>query len=198
MRVVAVTDFAALGYKVLLAMGIEVQGRPAEEVGSELAQLAEVFAVHLVTGARDWRSSWCCTTWRNWRAFCCGDRQDPRHTHAVRRDSRRHHQIRLRLGADRMKNPLPTLDALDRRIVEILTVDARVSNRQIAAQLGVTEGTIRGRINRLEEGGAIRLTAVTNVQFVGSPKTVLIGIQAHHGELGRCARRSRRCRRSVA
>ena len=29
MRVVAVTDFAALGYKVLLAVGIEVQGRPA-------------------------------------------------------------------------------------------------------------------------------------------------------------------------
>jgi Lrp/AsnC family transcriptional regulator for asnA, asnC and gidA len=52
-RVVAVTDFAALGYKVLLAVGIEVQGRAAEEVGRELAQLPEVFAVHLVTGARD-------------------------------------------------------------------------------------------------------------------------------------------------
>ena len=53
MRVVAVTDFAALGYKVLLAIGIEVQGRAAEEVAQELAALAEVFAVHLVTGARD-------------------------------------------------------------------------------------------------------------------------------------------------
>jgi Lrp/AsnC family transcriptional regulator, leucine-responsive regulatory protein len=53
MRVVAVTDFAALGYKVLLAVGIEVQGRPAEEVAQELAALDEVFAVHLVTGARD-------------------------------------------------------------------------------------------------------------------------------------------------
>jgi len=52
-RVVAVTDFAALGYKVLLAVGIEVQGRPAEEVARELAALKEVFAVHLVTGARD-------------------------------------------------------------------------------------------------------------------------------------------------
>lgn len=82
-----------------------------------------------------------------------------------------------------MKAVLPTLDALDRRIVDLLTVDARVSNRQIAAQLGVTEGTIRGRINRLEEGGAIRLTAVTNVAFAGSPKVVLIGIQAQHGEL---------------
>lgn len=53
MRVVAVTDFAALGYKVLLAVGIEVQGRPAQEVAAELAALDEVFAVHLVTGARD-------------------------------------------------------------------------------------------------------------------------------------------------
>jgi Lrp/AsnC family transcriptional regulator, leucine-responsive regulatory protein len=53
MRVVAVTDFAALGYHVLLAVGIEVQGRAAEEVAQELAALEEVFAVHLVTGARD-------------------------------------------------------------------------------------------------------------------------------------------------
>jgi Lrp/AsnC family transcriptional regulator for asnA, asnC and gidA len=53
MRVVAVTDFSALGYKVLLAIGIEVQGRPAEEVAKDLAALEEVFAVHLVTGARD-------------------------------------------------------------------------------------------------------------------------------------------------
>ena len=52
-RVVAVTDFAALGYKVLLAVGIEVQGRAAEDVARDLAALEEVFAVHLVTGARD-------------------------------------------------------------------------------------------------------------------------------------------------
>ena len=82
-----------------------------------------------------------------------------------------------------MKTPLPGLDQLDRRIVDVLTVDARVSNRRIAAQLGVTEGTIRGRIKRLEEGGAIRLTAVTNLAFAGSPRLVLIGIQAQHGEL---------------
>jgi Lrp/AsnC family transcriptional regulator, regulator for asnA, asnC and gidA len=82
-----------------------------------------------------------------------------------------------------MKNTPALLDALDRRIVDLLTVDARVSNRQIAAQLGVTEGTVRGRINRLEQSGAIRLTAVTNVAFAGSPRVVLIGIRAQHGEL---------------
>jgi Lrp/AsnC family transcriptional regulator, leucine-responsive regulatory protein len=53
MRVVAVTDFAALGYKVLLAIGVEVAGRPAEKVARELAKLPGTFAVHLTTGARE-------------------------------------------------------------------------------------------------------------------------------------------------
>jgi DNA-binding Lrp family transcriptional regulator len=75
------------------------------------------------------------------------------------------------------------IDELDRRIIDLLTVDARVSNRQIAARLGVTEGTIRGRIRRLEEGGSIRLTAITNIEYFGSAKVVLIGIQAQHSEL---------------
>jgi Lrp/AsnC family transcriptional regulator for asnA, asnC and gidA len=52
MKVVAVTDFAAIGYKVLLAVGVQVQGRPAEHVAQDLAKLPEVFSVHVVTGAR--------------------------------------------------------------------------------------------------------------------------------------------------
>ena len=51
MRVVAVSDFAALGCKVLLAIGVQVQGRPAPEVAHELAALPQVFVAHLVTGA---------------------------------------------------------------------------------------------------------------------------------------------------
>jgi len=75
------------------------------------------------------------------------------------------------------------LDDLDRRIIDLLTRDARVSNRQVATQLGVTEGTIRGRIRRLEKENCIRLTAVTNVAYLGAPKVVLIGIQVEHAEL---------------
>ena len=52
-RVVAVSDFSTLGYEILLAIGIEVQGRSAEDVAHDLAALPEIFAVHLVTGARD-------------------------------------------------------------------------------------------------------------------------------------------------
>lgn len=75
------------------------------------------------------------------------------------------------------------LDELDHRIVDLLAHDARVSNRQIAEQLGVTEGTIRGRVKRLEEENSIRFTAVSNVAFAGAPKVVLIGVHATHGAL---------------
>lgn len=53
LRIVAATDFAAYGYDVLLAIGVEVHGRPTEAVAHDLAMLPEVFAVHLVTGARE-------------------------------------------------------------------------------------------------------------------------------------------------
>lgn len=55
------------------------------------------------------------------------------------------------------------LDAVDRAIVERLAPDARISNRQIADDLGVTEGTVRARIKRMEEERQIRITAVTNI-----------------------------------
>ena len=53
LRVVAVSDFSAHGYNVLMEVAIEVDGRPASEVATELAEFPEVFAAHLVTGRYD-------------------------------------------------------------------------------------------------------------------------------------------------
>ena len=53
MRVVAVTDFAAAGFDVLLAIGVEVESRNAEAVGHDLAALPDVFSVNLTTGTHD-------------------------------------------------------------------------------------------------------------------------------------------------
>jgi Lrp/AsnC family transcriptional regulator for asnA, asnC and gidA len=55
------------------------------------------------------------------------------------------------------------LDALDKSIVARLSSDARISNGHIATELGVTEGTVRARIKRMEQEKLIRLTAVTNI-----------------------------------
>ena len=55
------------------------------------------------------------------------------------------------------------LDKSDLAIVERLSQDARVSNREIAEELGVSEGTVRARVKRMEEEKLIRITAVTNI-----------------------------------
>lgn len=53
MKVVAVADFAAHGYNMLIATGVKVLGRPVAEVARELAALPEVFSLHLMNGNYD-------------------------------------------------------------------------------------------------------------------------------------------------
>lgn len=53
LRVVAVSDFTAHGFNVLLRISVSVDGRRASDVAHELAALPEVVAAHLVTGGYD-------------------------------------------------------------------------------------------------------------------------------------------------
>ncbi|MEG1452338.1 Lrp/AsnC family transcriptional regulator [Brevundimonas sp.] len=73
----------------------------------------------------------------------------------------------------------PALDELDHRIIETFSRDARVSNRQVASELGVTEGTIRTRLRRLQNSRMIQFTVVTDYRMAGSPNLVLMGIKAN-------------------
>ncbi len=72
----------------------------------------------------------------------------------------------------------PQLDALDTQLVDMLGRDARVSNRRIAAELGVTEGTVRGRIKRLQQDGLIAFTAITGFQIEQRARLAFINVQA--------------------
>jgi len=53
LRVVAVTDFQAAGYELMLAVGIQVEGRTPLEVARELAEIPEVFSINVVIGTCD-------------------------------------------------------------------------------------------------------------------------------------------------
>lgn len=53
LRVVAVSDFSAHGFNVLLRISVSVDGRPASDVAGDLVALPEVVAAHIVTGAYD-------------------------------------------------------------------------------------------------------------------------------------------------
>lgn len=83
----------------------------------------------------------------------------------------------------------PQLDDLDRQLIDILARDARVSNRKIALDLGVTEGTVRGRIKRLQQERLISFTAITDFGMDSSSKLAFVGVQADVEDVREVARK---------
>ncbi len=53
-------------------------------------------------------------------------------------------------------SPLATLDAIDRRILAMLAKDARISQRRLSRELGMSAPAVGERIARLERAGVIR------------------------------------------
>ena len=69
------------------------------------------------------------------------------------------------------------LDDTDERIIELLRADGRIPFRAMAAELNLTEATIRSRVRRLEESNAMRVVAVTDFQAAGYELMLAVGIQ---------------------
>ena len=72
-----------------------------------------------------------------------------------------------------------SVDRLDREIIEALQEDGRVSFRHIAAQVGVSEATIRNRYARLCEGNVLQVTGVTNPLGLGFDAQAMLGIKTN-------------------
>ena len=75
------------------------------------------------------------------------------------------------------------IDEMDRQLIEMLSQDARMSNRKIALALNVTEGTVRGRIKRLQQEKLMSFTAITSFDLGKANKLAFIGVQADIGNL---------------
>ena len=69
------------------------------------------------------------------------------------------------------------VDEIDRQIIHILQEDGRTSNVDVARQIGVTEGTIRKRLERLLESDIIRVTALLDPPKIGYTIHTIIGLK---------------------
>lgn len=73
------------------------------------------------------------------------------------------------------------IDKIDKKILEFLSEDARISNREIASAMELTEGTVRGRIKRLQSENIIRIMAIADVRVqtgYDNPMMAYLGIHA--------------------
>ena len=74
------------------------------------------------------------------------------------------------------------LDDVDRQIIDHLSKDARLSNREIADALGLVEGTVRGRIKRLQAENIIKIMAIADTRVMtghANPMMAYLGIHAN-------------------
>jgi Lrp/AsnC family transcriptional regulator for asnA, asnC and gidA len=69
------------------------------------------------------------------------------------------------------------LDALDRRLVAALQGDGRRAFADVAAELGVSEGTIRQHYRRLVSSGILQVVAVADPFKVGYGTMTMIGVK---------------------
>lgn len=75
------------------------------------------------------------------------------------------------------------LDDLDRSILELLTLDARASNRELARKLDVSEGTVRNRLRKLLEKRQFQIIAYPNPNLTDDHWRGFIGVKVALGRL---------------
>jgi len=75
------------------------------------------------------------------------------------------------------------MDELDRKIIGILQQDGRASNASMARGIGVSEGTIRRRLKRLIDSGAIQVLAFPEPSKLGLMTEAIVGVQVYPGKI---------------
>jgi len=78
-----------------------------------------------------------------------------------------------------------TLDRLDRRILDELQSDARISNQELAARVGLSPAPCWRRLKRLEKEGLIAgYATLLDAPAIGLPITAyaMVSLENHHPE----------------
>jgi DNA-binding Lrp family transcriptional regulator len=199
MHVVALTDMQRLGFPFFAFVMITVAGRPILAVAAEIAAVPQTIFVNVHCGRFD---VICGVLARDQAEFgeVIGEAIPKIKGVATVRcelavDVPRFDSAWAALGAggDLGKQPRPAVppeavDELDLRIIGALQRDARISNRSVAAELDVSEGTVRGRLRRMEEDNLIRIRAVSDIEAFGLSAAAVVGVHVADGRIAATAK----------
>jgi DNA-binding Lrp family transcriptional regulator len=191
LRVTAVTDIRLFGHSQQVFALIDVAGRSAYHVAHDLARIPETMSVTVCTGRFDVV------------ATLLG--RDRRHVAelfgtalpsipgvigihgSIALDVVKFDSSWALFGVDDVLTPGPqpteAVDELDLAIIGLLQVNGRRSNRELATRLGVSEGTVRGRIKAMLAQQVFRIQAVCDLATAGMGAHAVLGIEASPGDV---------------
>ena len=190
-RVTAVFDVDAAGYQWQVNCFIRSTGAPADKIAKSLAVLPSTWAVSSSLGRCDVLAVFMFADKAQMAAFITeqlpavdGVAQyecdlvvrslwyEPLATNAIVHAREVAQLVDLDVPI-RFPNSVVDVDALDDSIIKILRIDGRRSNRRIGQELGVSEGTIRSRIKRLQEANLMRIVAWIDPAALGQTGQIL-------------------------
>jgi Lrp/AsnC family transcriptional regulator for asnA, asnC and gidA len=73
--------------------------------------------------------------------------------------------------------PSPLLDDVNKRIIEQLQQDGRMSYAALAKVVGLSEAAVRQRVQRMLDSGVMQIVAVTDPLTLGFTRQVMIGLK---------------------
>ncbi|HKT02879.1 MAG TPA: Lrp/AsnC family transcriptional regulator [Rugosimonospora sp.] len=71
----------------------------------------------------------------------------------------------------------PLLDDVNKRIIEQLQQDGRMSYASLAKVVGLSEAAVRQRVQRMLDAGVMQIVAVTDPLTLGFTRQVMIGLK---------------------
>jgi Lrp/AsnC family transcriptional regulator for asnA, asnC and gidA len=196
MRVVAVADFQAVGFDLILFIGVEVLGRSVGDVANDIAALPEVLSCNIVMGRHDIEVIAAVDNRQSIRDLIIRRIAKTQGIHRISTGiviETLKYQVDVRGGnprgfletfhvPDSTPKALTSFDSTNLEILKCLWKDARETNQKIAATIGTSEGTVRGRIKKMIDGGLIRIQAITNIEVHARPLLALVGVDVILGQ----------------
>lgn len=189
MRVVAVTDIRLFGHREFAFAMFRVSGRSIHDVAADVAKLPETVAATITAGAFDIIVPVLCRDRHHVSEMFgtvlpsidgVGRVHGSMALDVLKYDSK-WALFRADPGTTPEAQPSDTVDETDLDIIRILQRNARRSNRSIAVELGVSEGTIRSRIKRMVADRVFRIQAVCDVVAFGYGAHAFLTIATHPG-----------------
>lgn len=193
-RIVAVTDIRLFGHREMVFAMFKVTGRSVREVAADVAKLPAAIGVTICSGQFHIIAPILCRD-RQHLSEMFGDQlpsiagvgevHGALSLDVLKFDSRWANFSDL--GTMPEAQPSETVDEMDLAIIHLLQRNARRSNRSIATELGVSEGTVRGRIKRMLSERVFRIQAISNVAAFGFGAHAYVGIKTAAGQTKKVA-----------
>jgi DNA-binding Lrp family transcriptional regulator len=186
--VTAVFDWEKIGYGLDFWVMVEVEGGAVGQVATEIARLPAVHAVHVVLGSVDLIVHVLTRDRAGAVDFLTNELLTVR---GIRRASSSVTLEMLKYDLSIAQfpvtprelvvpSPVVDLDEHDYTIINALIRDGRQSNRQIAREIGLSDGTVRLRLRRLEEAGMLRILGQIDPTLAGHLTAwACIGLEVH-------------------